>query len=105
MAIIKNAPFQNVVVGSKATLSLPVIPTYHFILLQLDQLTKADLESIKVRVNQKIVFEASGTVLDEINDYKGGAQSDNFLMIDFTEHQAKDIASELVGVLATGSGF
>jgi len=104
MATTLNAPFQNIVAGSRATLGLPVGPTYHGILLYLASLTKANLTAIRVRLNKKIIYETTGELLDKMNTYKGGAVDDHFLLIDFTEHQSKDIVSELVGVIATGAG-
>lgn len=102
---IKNAPFVNVVAGNKATLSLPVGYTYHGILLQLGgTFTKAQCSRIVVRVNEKIIQDISGTNLDLVNTFKGGAVSATNLMIDFTEHQAKDIASELSGSIGTQTG-
>lgn len=101
---IENAPFVNVVAGQKATLQLPIGVTYHGILLGLTNVTKAQLNRIVVRTNKKIIMDVTGSHLDAINTYKGGQVDAGFLLIDFTEHQAKDALSEFAGSLGTGEG-
>lgn len=101
---IENAPFVNVVAGQKATLQLPIGVTYHGILLRLINVTKAQLDRIVVRTNKKIHVDVTGSHLDAINTYKGGAVDAAFILIDFTEHQAKDALSEFAGSLGTGEG-
>lgn len=104
MNLIENAPFVNVVAGQKATLQLPIGVTYNGVLLGLTNVTKAQLTRIVVRTNKKIHIDASGSHLDAMNTYKGGAVDAGFLLIDFTEHQAKDILSEFAGSIGTGEG-
>lgn len=101
---IENPPFVNVGAGNKATLSLPLGATYLGILLELTNCTKGQLDRIVVRLGTKILHDITGTRLDKINTYKGGAVSTTHLLIDFTEHQAKDIISEFAGAIGTRSG-
>lgn len=101
---IENAPFVNVVAGQKATLQLPIGVTYHGILLGLTNVTKAQLDRIVVRTNKKIHVDITGSHLDAMNTYKGGAVDAGFILIDFTEHQAKDALSEFAGSIGTGEG-
>lgn len=104
MSKILNTPFQNVVAGSKASLSLPIGPTYHFVIIQLVTLTKANLTNIKIRLNTKTILECDAATLDKINIYKGLNSNASFMVLDFTEMMAKDIVSQMAGVIPTAVG-
>jgi len=105
MLLIKNLPFTNVVANGVATASLPVGMSYNRILLQLGgTFTKAMITDIKVRMNGKVIFQNTGARLDLINTYRGRAVSASFLVIDFTEPQAKVMAEQFIGNLNTAQG-
>lgn len=105
MLLIKNLPFTNVVANGVATVSLPVGMSYNRILLQLGgTFTKAMITDIKVRLNGKVIFQNTGSRLDLQNTYRGQAVSANFLVIDFTEPRAKDMAEQFIGNLNTAQG-
>lgn len=106
MQVIKNDDFLGVAATGKAVLALAIGYTYHGILLKLGgtALTKAMLTRIALKINRKVVYEITGARLDKMNDYKGGASNAAYLLIDFTEHQAKDILSEMAGVIGTAGG-
>jgi len=68
--LIKLPSLQNVVVGSTATLQLPLNLTYDVVYLVATDCTMAEMTNIQVRTNGKAVQEfASGTILDNINKY------------------------------------
>lgn len=106
MLLIKNLPFTNVVANGVATVSLPVGMSYNRIILQLGggALTKSMITDVKVRLNGKVVFQNTGARLDLINTYRKRAVSASFLVIDFTEPDAKDMAEEFLGNLNTAQG-
>lgn len=106
MFLIKNVPFSNVVASGVATVSLPVGMSYNRIILELGgtSFTKAMITDIKVRLNGKVIFQQTGSRLDLINSYRKRASSANYLVIDFTEPDAKDMAEEYIGNLNTAQG-
>jgi hypothetical protein len=106
MLLIKNVPFTNVVASGVATVSLPIGMSFNRILLELGggAFTKAMITDIKVRLNGKVIFQNSGSRLDLINTYRKRAVSASYLVVDFTEPDAKDMAEEYLGNLNTAQG-
>ena len=103
MLLIKNLPFTNVAASGVASVSLPVGMSYNRIILQLGgtTFTKSMITDIKVRVNGKVIFQNTGARLDLINSYRKRGTSANFLVIDFTEPDAKDMAEQYIGNINT----
>ena len=105
MILVKNLPFTNVVASGVATVSLPVGMSYNRILLALGgTFTKAMITDIKVRLNGKVIFQNTGSRLDLINTYRKRGVSASFLVIDFTEPDAKDMSEEYLGNINTAQG-
>lgn len=106
MILVKNLPFTNVVASGVATVSLPVGMSYNRIALALGggSFTKAMITDIKVRLNGKVIFQNTGARLDLINTYRKRAVNAGFLVIDFTEPDAKDMSEEYLGNLNTAQG-
>ncbi len=105
MLLIKNVPFTNVVANGIATVSLPVGMSYNRILLQLGgTFTKAMITNINVRLNGKVIFQQTGSRLDAINTYRKRGVSASFLVVDFTEPNAKLMAEQYIGNINTGQG-
>ena len=105
MLLIKNLPFTNVVGSGVATVSLPIGMSYNHITLQLGgTFTKSNITDIKVRMNGKVIYQNTGARLDAINKYRGMAADASFLVIDFTEHDAKLMAEQYIGNLNTAQG-
>jgi hypothetical protein len=99
--------------GSRAISKLSVGQTYHGILFKLstpgnvgDSFVKSDLKMITLMVNNtKKLFEIPGLVLKAVCDYDAGTDDATMLLLDLTEKNAKDLVSELYGVLGTGEGI
>ena len=106
MLLIKNLPFNNVVADGVASVSLPVGMSYNRILLQLGgtALTKAMLANIKVKMNGKTIWENTGSRINLINTYRARGVDAAFLVIDFTEPDAKTMAEQFIGNLNTAQG-
>lgn len=106
MLLIKNLPFTNVVASGVATASLPVGMSYNRILLRLGggAFTKSMITDIKVRMNGKVIYQNTGTRLDLINTYRGRAVNAAFIVIDFTEPNAKKMDEQFIGNLNTAQG-
>lgn len=105
MLLIKNLPFTNVVASGVATASLPVGMSYNRIFLQLGgTFTKSMITDVKVRMNGKVIYQNTGARLDSMNSYRGRGLSANFLMLDFTEPEAKVMAEQFIGNLNTAQG-
>jgi hypothetical protein len=105
MLLIKNLPFSNVVANGVATVSLPVGMSYNRIILVLGgTFTKSMITDIKVRLNGKVIFQQTGARLDLINTYRKRAVNANYLVVDFTEPDAKDMAEEYIGNINTAQG-
>lgn len=105
MLLIKNLPFTNVVANGIATVSLPIGMSYNRIFLQLGgTFTKAMITNINVRLNGKVIFQQTGSRLDLINTYRRRGVSANFLVLDFTEPNAKLMAEQYIGNINTAQG-
>ena len=105
MLLIKNLPFTNVVANGLATVSLPVGMSYNRIILQLGgTFTKSMITNINVRLNGKVIFQQTGARLDLINTYRKRGVAATFLVVDFTEPDAKDMAEQYIGNLNTAQG-
>lgn len=105
MLLIKNLPFTNVVGSGVATASLPIGMSYNRIFLQLGgTFTKSMITDVKVRMNGKVIYQNTGARLDAINKYRGRATDAAFLVLDFTEPDAKLMAEQYIGNLNTAQG-
>jgi hypothetical protein len=106
MLLIKNLPFSNVVASGTATASLPVGMSYNRIYLQLGgtALTKSMLTDIKVRLNGKVIYQNTGARIDAINTYRKRGVSAAFLVLDFTEPDAKVMGEQFLGNINTAQG-
>jgi len=106
MLLIKNLPFTNVVANGVATVSLPIGMSYNRIFLALGgtTFTKSMITDIKVRLNGKVIFQNTGSRLDSINTYRKRGVASNFLVLDFTEPDAKDMGEQFIGNINTAQG-
>jgi hypothetical protein len=106
MLLIKNLPFTNVVANGVATVSLPIGMSYNKVILALGgtSFTKAMITDIKVRVNGKVIFQATGSRLDLIQQYRGLTANAGYLTIDFTEPRAKLMSEQYIGNINTAKG-
>lgn len=106
MLLIKNLPFANVAASGVASVSLPIGMSYNRIILVLSggSFTKAMITDIKVKLNGKVVFQNTGSRLDLINTFRKRAVSASYLVIDFTEPNAKSMAEQFIGNLNTAQG-
>lgn len=105
----KFSEFAGVVAGGTATLQLPLGLTYHSILLSCTATGTGAFDNTKVNeirliLNEKVVYRVPGAKLKKIHAYKGGDSSTRFLLVDFTERDAKDITGELSGIIGTAAG-
>lgn len=106
MLLIKNVPFNNVAASGLATVSLPIGMSYNKIILALGggAFTKSMITNIKVKVNGKTVWENTGSRLDLQNTYRALGVSASYLVIDFTEPNAKIMAEQYLGNINTAQG-
>jgi hypothetical protein len=96
---LRATNLQNVAPGNTATLKLPVgknAPTLDKIILELSGgMLPEHIESIRGKANGRLFMdEASGTVLNLRDTYRGVFTSSAFLTIDFTEKSARNGAVE-----------
>jgi hypothetical protein len=106
MLLVKNLPFNNVAANGLATVSLPIGMSYNKIILALGggAFTKSMITNIKVKVNGKTVWENTGSRLDLQNTYRALGVSASYLVIDFTEPNAKIMAEQYLGNINTAKG-
>ncbi|MEW6339608.1 MAG: major capsid protein P2 [Pseudomonadota bacterium] len=106
MLLVKNVPFNNVVANGLATVNLPIGMSYNKVILALGgtSFTKSMITNINVKVNGKIIYQALGSRLDLINQYRGLTAAAGFLTIDFTEPRAKSMIEQYVGNINTANG-
>jgi hypothetical protein len=105
MLLIKNLPFTNVVASGVATVALPVGMSYNRIILALGgtSFTKSMITDLKVRLNGKVIYQNTGSRMDLINTYRKRGSNAAYLVIDFTEPDAKDMGEEYIGNVNTAS--
>lgn len=95
--------FNGVAFNSKASMSLPVGPTYNEIHL-VTSLTAAQIRQVSVVVNGDTIIQVSGDDLVMMERYKGHfVQADTFV-IPFTNPNAKNQNGSLFGGLVTLQG-
>lgn len=105
MLLIKNLPFTNVVANGVATVSLPVGMSFNRIILQLGgTFTKSMITDIKIRLNGKVIIQNTGSRLDLVNAYRKRGVSATFLLIDFTDPDAKSMTEQFIGNINTAQG-
>lgn len=90
---------QNVAPGNVATLKCPAgagAPTYDQIKLELGgTLTPAHIEYIRGKANGRIFFdEATGTIANARDTYRGIFTEPGYVVLDFTEPKARNGAAE-----------
>jgi hypothetical protein len=105
----KFTEFAGVVAGGIAQLIMPLGLTYSGIILKCTALgggnfANTKLNEVRCILNEKVFYRIPAAKLKKIHAYKAGDASTVFLLIDFTERQAKDIVSELAGVIGTAAG-
>ena len=96
---LRATNLQNVAPGNTATLKLPVgknAPTLDKIQFELSGgMLPSHIESIRGKANGRMFFdEASGTIMNKRDDYRGIFTSASFLTVDFTEPKARNGAVE-----------
>ena len=97
---LRASNLQNVAPGNTATLKLATganAPTLDKIIFELSGalFDVADIESVRVKANGKIIWdEGSGSVINERDDYRGIFTSATMLTLDFTEPNARNGAVE-----------
>jgi hypothetical protein len=112
-----NKPLQqfvNVVAGGIATLR---IPAENFCLVGVKLVlsgttfTKTHIDSVKVKVGQRVLWDLTGADVNAINNYKNGADNQKYLLIDFTERKqaifpVKEIGGlDLMSLISVGEVF
>lgn len=103
--------FQNVTAGGTAVIpNIPMGPTYHGFLLKLGgtTFTKSLIELIRIRLGGKPIWEITGDQLDTINKFMGMQEDAAYLLIPFSDFNARTILGESIGAIDTSlnySGF
>lgn len=100
-------PFSNVVPTGPATANITPGRTLENYRLKLGgtALTKAMLESIKLKANGKTVIEGTGTQIDKVNAYRGEATNAAFLDLQFADYTMLSEIDRMVGAFDTGLGI
>lgn len=108
MSLVKLEPFENVAAGARAVLKTSRIlgNTVERIVLKLGgTFAKADINLLRVKLNQKTIWEVTGSQLDAYNQYLGYAAHTNHLSLWFAEPRARTIAGQLLGAIDTSLGI
>ncbi|RZS56719.1 major capsid protein P2 [Sphaerotilus mobilis] len=102
MRTIKLPAFQNATANTKTTLRLPLGVCYQKIYLRLGtNVAKAVMSNIVLRLNNKEFMRWNTAAdMDVLNAYKGNAINASFLVIDFTERQAREEVGMTLGTIA-----
>jgi len=102
----KLQPFENV--GANQTAIMPRIQqgeVFHGILLKLGgtAFTKAMIDQIKIKLGGKTIWDLTGSQLDTICSYLGFTANAAYLMIPFSEFNARTIWGEAIGAIDTAT--
>lgn len=95
--------FNGVGFNSKASMSLPVGPTYNEIHL-ITSLTAAQIRQVSVVLNGDTIIQVSGEDLVMMEKYKGHYVEDGVFVIPFTNPTAKNQNGGMFGGLVTLAG-
>lgn len=107
MALIKLEPFQNVGANQKAVLSSMRVlgNTVEQIIFKLGgTFTKSQINLLRLRLNQKTVWEITGADLDKQQSYDGHPANASFLTMMFSSPRARSILGQLAGAIDTSFG-
>lgn len=100
--IVELSQITPVTAGAPATVSCPIGNTYEKILLQLTNVTRAQLTNIELRINGNPVMTfADGDELKAINDFYGRPEADNFLTIHLARPELANIAQRRLTAIGT----
>jgi Viral coat protein P2 N-terminal domain len=108
VSIVKMEPFENVGPNARAVLKSSRVlgNTVEAIHLKLGgSLTKALITLIRVKLNQKTIWEVTGAQLDAMNLYLGMPASTTHLSLYFVEPRARTIQGQLLGAIDTSLGI
>lgn len=104
--LLKLTPFQNVAANQTAILDLMALVQGRVldrVYLQLGgTFTKTQINDLRVKANNKIIYQSSGDRLDKINQYRGLTANASYITVDFTEPRAKDLLDQKLGSIDTG---
>lgn len=89
--------------GEKATLTIPIGPTYDEIFLETN-LSAAQLRRITISLNADEIIVLDGELIKKIEAYKGLAQTDGFFTIPLADISAKTKNGVCYTVLVTEAG-
>jgi hypothetical protein len=103
MRITKKLPsISNVGAGLTGTLNCPIGLTYDRITLELTNVTNAQITNIEVLVNGKVIQTyASGTELQQINDYYGRDNNAGYLTLYFNRPELNNLVQQRMTGLGT----
>lgn len=100
----KLRPFENVGANQTAILaSIAMGEVFHGIVLKLGgtSFTKAMIDQIKIRLGGKVIADITGSHLDAICSFLGFTANAAYLMIPFSEFNARTIFGENIGAIDT----
>lgn len=101
---VKLPDFASVVANGTAIIDkLPLGMTYEGIMLQLGgtALTKAMLTRIVIKLNQKTIWDITGSDLDALNAYRGYTANAAYLPIFFADPRSRTINGQNIGAIDT----
>ncbi len=102
--------FQNVVAGQTAIIpNLPMDAVYHALLLRFTgggiSGAKDNIELIRIRLGGKVIYELTGLQQQTLNDYFGYGDSNDYMMIPFSDFNARTISGEPIGAIPANLGY
>jgi len=102
----KSLPFANVSASGIATASVTVGRTIEGFMLLMGGTTfsSANISLVRIKVNGKQCFEATGAQIDKIAKFQGLTYPATLLPIIFTEIAGRDWLDEMVGAWDTSAG-
>ena len=108
MMVVRCLPFNNVAANQTATLDLNNLLGYtveRIILILGGTFTKAQMTSIRLLANGKVIWDTTGTRTDTRMQYRGIGAVATALTLDFSEIRSKTQLGQNIGAIDTTVGI
>lgn len=100
---VKMPSANSVAAGQTATFNLPIGRRYHDLRFALTNITAAQVDMLRIKVNGESIITCTGAELDSINQFDGRAAAAGLLSVGFDRFSLYSQQGEEITALQTGS--
>lgn len=98
-----NAPsFEGVAAGATARIRIPVVGNIHGVNITYTNVTLAQMNQIRVKLNNKVIFQGTGTQLDALNQNRGLTAAGGILAFYFDRYNLMSREMEMLTAVRAG---